>query len=159
MGHRNVCQTPFIKAAGVLLVCSLLWTSCTCEASLSLRLRGGFSRTLASTAISKEVPRAHHFSRKLSGGESPGLSEEGVASIKALANERSAYDADEEEEQADEEYEFEQQNTNLAPSLTVNYDQKMHKVVAWSVMRDLNTFRISHFVLTIFFSFPGSELL
>jgi hypothetical protein len=104
----------------------------SCEVQLSLRLRGGFSRTLASTAISKEVPRAHHFSRKLSGGVTPGPSEEGVASIKALANdsnERREYGEDE-EEQDEEEYEYEEQNLQPEP-LNLQYDQKMHKVDPW----------------------------
>ncbi len=117
--------------AAVLL--AFLFVGTSGEVLLSLRLRGGFSRTLASTAITKEVPRAHHFSRKLSGGETPGPSEEGVASIQALANERHEYGEDD-EEQEEEDYAYEQQDLQPAPCLNVQYDLKsMHNVNPWCV--------------------------
>eukprot|EP00291_Cryptomonas_curvata_P011539 CAMPEP_0172179962 /NCGR_PEP_ID=MMETSP1050-20130122/16926_1 /TAXON_ID=233186 /ORGANISM="Cryptomonas curvata, Strain CCAP979/52" /LENGTH=398 /DNA_ID=CAMNT_0012852937 /DNA_START=120 /DNA_END=1312 /DNA_ORIENTATION=+ len=118
-----------LSLAATLL--AFLFVGASCEVLLSLRLRGGFSRTLASTAISKEVPRAHHFSRKLSGGEDPGPSEEGAASVKALANERHEYGEDE-EEQEEEDYAYEEQNVQIEPCLNVQYDRKfMHKVDPW----------------------------
>jgi hypothetical protein len=129
------CSGLSIKTKDIYIasVLAFLFVGASCEVLLSLRLRGGFSRTLASTAISKEVPRAHHFSRKLSGGETPGPSEEGVASIKALANERHEY-GDGEEEQEEEDYAYEEQNLQPEPCLSVQYDLKfMHRVDPWWV--------------------------
>ena len=130
-------MTPSRSCSGLSLAATLLAffvVGASCEGLLSLRLRGGFSRTLAATAISKEVPRAHHFSRKLTGGENPGPSEEGAASIKALANERHEYGEDEEEQQ-EEDYSYEEQKLQPEPYSNVQYDRKfMHKVDPWCVL-------------------------
>jgi hypothetical protein len=82
------------------------------------------------------VPRAHHFYRKLSGGETPGSSEEGVASIKALANERHEY-GENEEEQEEGDYAYEKQDLQPAPFLNVQYDP-MHNVNPWCVKKAMH---------------------
>ncbi len=112
---------------------------------------------LASTAIAKEVPRAHHFSRKLSGVETPGTSEEGVASIKALANERHEYGEDE-EEQEEGDYAYEEQDLQPAPFLNVQYDlRSMHNVNPWCVKKPCIALCIKYGFLLISF-LAGTEL-
>ena len=152
MVQNNLCSVLFVEAFCFLLFLAL--SAQNVECSTPLRLHGGFSRTLASTAISKEVPKKHHFSRKLSGGETPHLAEDGVASInKALANKHQVDEEEDDNDQYDEEYGYDEQDSQFVSSLAVNYDPKMHKVQAWWVFTGHKCTLVAN--LTSFFS--GSE--
>jgi hypothetical protein len=83
---------------------SLLVVSGTSSHLPAMRLRGGFSRTLASTFIGKESPRLSQFSSKFSGGDIEGTSEDGGILLKkteVVENQHAPGDDDIEYEEED----------------------------------------------------------